>query len=1112
MPLGLFSSGKAHVLSDEKPAGSKKKEPKQLSENKCKGVTLKLDHTRVTIEKQIAEGGFAIVYIACDRKNNKFALKRQFTKENQKQLDACCREHSFLKQCAGHKNIVEFVDSYVNCLGNGIWECMLLTEYHQRNVLQLMNERISQNQYLTNTEILSIFSDLCEAVSFIHHRPQPIIHRDLKVENVLISSHKSPNYILCDFGSATTQVLSIEKFGAEYVKSEVERNTTMCYRSPEMIDVYSGQVLGLKGDIWALGVLLYRLCYFCVPFEESPLAIQSVNYQFPAQPNISDEAKALIYMLLDIDINRRPSIYQTASLVFEARQRSLPVEIQNKKFSDSTPSIRECIQLMKDGSKPRNKRESSPSCTEAQLSSGLPQTIPQPVSTIPVVSSTVSGTGETSVAPRLRPKAANAVPNVPSISPVPPVVLPNLKFPSKTDESSDVHHRQSFSGEDQLNTRNQESAGPLSCPLVKPAELGFTDLDKPALPRDRAQTDGKRRIPQEADIIFQQQHRRNVSDTSQISRSAFKPYSSQQIISKSSTQVVRSVEDMSNHSAVSDSAEWNPFLAAPFSNNSLSHKHGSESGFKMDDSHFGMVFDEIRRREVPAELDSDTSSIDSRDPFGAAPFDQLTVSTSSSTQPVSLPPAADEDDEQKLISDSDEEDRANSIEIIDIKKKESNNEEDSEIDEQRMNDRRRYSYENIDGVGDDASSDSRGKTDRDDSEEEEDDDSRRGGDTSHDEDSQNTVGSEDGEGGNRPLLEDDGLEDDDDHELISPFSSNVSFPLFIGTSSPHTQNAITNPFLRDEMTPKMVSPLMLSAAPERNPSADDDWDLGDRWTDRRDTVFERPTSQQHNIFAPATLPRQVTPLVCRFKVCNNIVRSLILTQFFLSKFNQIFPKVEALLKYTTIDNIQLPFQPDLPTAAPVSIIPSLSNTSFPEAVRVSEGPTLTEPQIGTLISVGAPSEPPPPPAKKPEIVSFAETTECKTEDNTVFSVTSRKKEKIEKHLKKEKKKEKKEGKKEKIILEEYREKGSTDPETDGSEAEMWTTDGSTTLSKKKKKSTFGLRSSHPSIIANDLQFASPMPPAVKKLSKEKKSSMTGKNASFVNTSFQPEDHDDSNEM
>lgn len=107
-----------------------------------------------------------------------------------------------------------------------------------------MNERISQNQYLTNDEILSIFTDLCEAVSFIHNRPQPIIHRDLKVENVLISSHKPPHYVLCDFGSATTQILSVEKYGVEYVKSEVERNTTMCYRSPEMIDFYSGLEIG----------------------------------------------------------------------------------------------------------------------------------------------------------------------------------------------------------------------------------------------------------------------------------------------------------------------------------------------------------------------------------------------------------------------------------------------------------------------------------------------------------------------------------------------------------------------------------------------------------------------------------------------------------------------------------------------------------------------------------------------------------------------------------------------------------------------------------------------------------------------------------------------------
>uniref|UniRef100_A0A8R1HZT0 non-specific serine/threonine protein kinase n=1 Tax=Caenorhabditis japonica TaxID=281687 RepID=A0A8R1HZT0_CAEJA len=98
MPLGLFSSGKAQVLSEEKPVGSKKKDPKQLSENKCKGVTLELDNTRVTIEKQIAEGGFAIVYVVSDRKNEKqkYALKRQFVKDDKKLLEACYREQYFL--------------------------------------------------------------------------------------------------------------------------------------------------------------------------------------------------------------------------------------------------------------------------------------------------------------------------------------------------------------------------------------------------------------------------------------------------------------------------------------------------------------------------------------------------------------------------------------------------------------------------------------------------------------------------------------------------------------------------------------------------------------------------------------------------------------------------------------------------------------------------------------------------------------------------------------------------------------------------------------------------------------------------------------------------------
>lgn len=88
---------------------------------------------------------------------------------------------------------------------------------------------------------------------------------------------------------------------------------------------------------------------------------------------------------------------------------------------------------MRDGSNPRNKRDSSPRNPEAppiQSSSkmaSLSQQVPS-ISNISMPSG--SGTVETSVAPRLRPKATTVVPNVPSISPVPPVGLPHLRVGS----------------------------------------------------------------------------------------------------------------------------------------------------------------------------------------------------------------------------------------------------------------------------------------------------------------------------------------------------------------------------------------------------------------------------------------------------------------------------------------------------------------------------------------------------------------------------------------------------------------------------------------------------------------------------------------------------------
>jgi AP2-associated kinase len=69
----------------------------------------------------------------------------------------------------------------------------------------------------------------------------------------------------------------------------------MQYRSPEMIDVYRKQPIDEKSDIWALGVFLYKLCYYTTPFEEvGQMAILNATYKFPSYPSFSDRLKTFI--------------------------------------------------------------------------------------------------------------------------------------------------------------------------------------------------------------------------------------------------------------------------------------------------------------------------------------------------------------------------------------------------------------------------------------------------------------------------------------------------------------------------------------------------------------------------------------------------------------------------------------------------------------------------------------------------------------------------------------------------------------------------------------------------------------------------------------------------
>ena len=70
------------------------------------------------------------------------------------------------------------------------------------------------------------------------------------------------------------------------------------YRAPEMVDLYSNRVINTKADIWALGCLLYKLCFFEDAFGDSALSIMSGKYRVPDEhpfsPALMDLLRAYV--------------------------------------------------------------------------------------------------------------------------------------------------------------------------------------------------------------------------------------------------------------------------------------------------------------------------------------------------------------------------------------------------------------------------------------------------------------------------------------------------------------------------------------------------------------------------------------------------------------------------------------------------------------------------------------------------------------------------------------------------------------------------------------------------------------------------------------------------
>ncbi|KAM0063416.1 putative protein kinase RLK-Pelle-DLSV family [Helianthus debilis subsp. tardiflorus] len=193
-------------------------------------------------DNKLGEGGFGPVYKGVLEDGKEIAVKR-LAKTSTQGLHEFKNEVILISKLQ-HRNLVKLLGC---CIGGA--EKMLIYEYMPNKSLDSFIFDTTRNERLDWTTRYHIINGIARGLLYLHQDSRlRIIHRDLKVSNILLDIEMNPK--ISDFGLART-------FGGNQIESNTNRVVgTYGYMAPE----YAGDgIFSIKSDVYSFGVLVLEI-------------------------------------------------------------------------------------------------------------------------------------------------------------------------------------------------------------------------------------------------------------------------------------------------------------------------------------------------------------------------------------------------------------------------------------------------------------------------------------------------------------------------------------------------------------------------------------------------------------------------------------------------------------------------------------------------------------------------------------------------------------------------------------------------------------------------------------------------------------------------------------